>query len=216
MTDINYRTFFIDSPLSEFDNVEKYVADRFEFYLIAHEQFNRKQEEKPHFHFLLKCSVNQLNACTKYFVEKYNLRNNSGQRGGRRLWGAPKAPIHTAEKFMTYLCKDGNIRSTLPSEQLQEYIDQSYKKEEKSVYAHKLYEYLDSNVHTGLFVVDKHNYDYYDELYETLKFKIIQYHIENDIKLSPQYKSIIINYIRISSLCHNQNDRIRILSKLIK
>jgi hypothetical protein len=217
MTDISYRTFFIDSPVEEFDNVEKYVADRFEFYFIAHEQFNRKMEEKPHFHFLLKCTQKQLNACTKYFVEKYKLRNNSGTRGGKRLWGAPKKPIHSEDKFMTYLAKDGNIRSTLPTEVIRDYIDKSFKKEEKSMYQHKLYEYLDSVHGESDFIIDNSDYDFYEKLYNKIKLNIILYHIYNGIKLSPQYKSIIINYIRVSEKCSNKESyRLRILGKLIK
>lgn len=221
MTDVNYRTFFIDLNVEEFDNVEKYVADRFEFYFIAHEQFNRKQEEKPHFHFLLKCTDKQLNACTKYFVEKYKLRSNQGTRGGRRLWGAPKKPIHTEDKFMTYLAKDGNIRSTLPADVIQDYINKSFKKEEKSIYVHKLYEYLDEVLPVKHFDLDnkscmESDRDWYEQLYSTIKSYIIIYHINNDLKLSPQYKSIIINYIRVCPFCNNKSNRVRILSNIIK
>jgi len=129
-----YRTFYIDESVDKFNQVEQTVKDYgIEQYLIAHEQYNRKGQDKPHFHFLVFTTLKNLRALVKHFTEKYNLANKDGKRGGYRKYGthADGKPIVDETKFATYLCKDGNVRSTFPEEQLLQYKQNSYKSEEK-------------------------------------------------------------------------------------
>ena len=83
-----YRTFYIDESVDKFNDVEETIKNYgIEQYLIAHEQYNRKGQDKPHFHFLVFTTLKNLRALVKYFVEKYNLANTDGKRGGlSQVW----------------------------------------------------------------------------------------------------------------------------------
>ena len=136
-----YRTFFIDLSVDKFDEVEQIIKDYgVEQYLIAHEQYNKKGQDKPHFHFLVFTSLKNLRTLVKYFKEKYDLANKDGKRGGVRHYGthADGKPIHDEAKFSTYLCKDGNVRSTFPEAQLLQYKENSYKAVERQFDKDKL------------------------------------------------------------------------------
>jgi len=129
-----YRTFYIDETVEKFNLVEQTIKDYgIEQYLIAHEQYNRKGQDKPHFHFLVFTTLKNLRALVKHFVEKFSLANTDKKRGGYRKYGthADGKPIHDEAKFSSYLCKDGNVRSTFPEEQLLQYKANSYKSEER-------------------------------------------------------------------------------------
>lgn len=200
--EIDYRTFYLDLPVTEYDYVEDYIKNIFDFYFIAHEEENRKREPKPHFHVLLKCTKNEGFNCCNHFVRKYGLASKSGQHGGYRKYGyyGKGKAIHTEEQFMTYLCKDGNVRSSIGKDELKKYMDKSFKKEERDAHIHKVYEYLDT------VITDAHfdpNAQY--ETYKFIKKEIIKYYIENDLKISPQYKSMILNYVRVSKLISKYN-----------
>jgi len=144
---MDHFTFFIDVKVEHFDYVENKTKEyNIEEYLIAHEQYNRKGEEKPHFHFIVYTDKKNLTNLVKHFVEKFNLRNTSGKRGGIRHYGTNgNKPIHDIEKYRTYCCKDKNVRSNLTEEQLNKYIEKSFQKQDKDVLLYKSYQYIEEH-----------------------------------------------------------------------
>lgn len=143
--DFEYRTFFMDLHVKELNSVvEKLKEYNIEKYLVAHEQYNRKGEEKPHIHVLCYTTKQTLTNIVKYFVETYKLRNTSGKNGGRRKYGthANGKPIHDMEKFATYLCKDGNVISSFEPDQVKQWMNNAYQKEQSSTHMEKALEIL--------------------------------------------------------------------------
>jgi hypothetical protein len=203
--DFANRTFFIDGGVKEFDYIEQVVRDyNITQYLIAHESHNRNGDFKPHFHFLVHTTHGNFTNIIKHFVEKYNLRNESGQNGGLRKYGQHKAgkPIHDLDKYATYLCKDGNIRSTYSAEQLQLWIDNSFKKSQANIILEKLIGFLQLEPLHPL--VNKQTmygdpYSNIAEIKENLTRRIITLIIENDfnVPLTRSYISkVVTTYIK--------------------
>lgn len=143
-------TFFMDSPLEYFDEIEHTVKTRYDIeeYLIAHEQYNSKQEEKPHYHFIIYTTEKNYSNMLQYFVKKYSLKNTSGVRGGRRKYGRLKNPINDLNKLKIYCCKDGNIRSSYSNEILDDLYRQSFKKTDKLL-KEKCLKYVESTITSG-------------------------------------------------------------------
>jgi len=143
--EFDYRTFFCDIEEKHFDEVEKVlVAHDVEQYLLAHESHNREGKLKPHFHFLVFTTEKNLRALVKVYVEKYDLRNTTGAKGGVRRYGthAKGKPLHDVEKFATYLCKGGNVRSTFPEEALAKYMKDAYQKDQSNIDSEVLLSHL--------------------------------------------------------------------------
>lgn len=143
--DFDYRTFFVDLKQDKLKDIETILINyNIEKYLLAHEQFNRKGEEKPHIHALVYTTKKNLTNLVKHIVDKYELRNTTGKNGGRRHFGthAGGKPIHDMEKFATYLCKDGNIITTFDPEQVKQWMNNAYQKEHSTTHMEKALELL--------------------------------------------------------------------------
>ena len=143
-------TFFMDSPLEYFDEIEHTVKHSYDIeeYLIAHEQYNSKMEEKPHYHFILFTTEKNYTNLLQYLVKKYSLKNTSGIRGGRRKYGRLKNPIYDLNKLKIYCCKDGNIRSSYSNDILDDLYCKSFKKTDKLL-KEKCLQYVESTITSG-------------------------------------------------------------------
>lgn len=134
MAESIHQTFFIDSPLTIFDDLQKIVNTTYgiDEYLIAFEPTNEKGEAKPHFHFIVFTTEKNLTNLIQYLVKKYNLATK-GQQGGRRKYGRLKQPIHNLERLKIYCSKEGNIRTSYSEDILQDLYRKSFKKDDKSL-----------------------------------------------------------------------------------
>jgi hypothetical protein len=134
MAESFHQTFFIDSPLTIFDDLQKIVNTTYgiDEYLIAFEATNEKGEAKPHFHFIVFTTEKNLTNLIQFLVKKYNLATK-GQQGGRRKYGRLKQPIHNLERLKIYCSKEGNIRTSYSEDILQDLYRKSFKKDDKSL-----------------------------------------------------------------------------------
>lgn len=225
--DYAWRTGTLDLSVDHFDFIEEAIKNKnIEEYLICHEQITRDGKEKPHFHILVFTERLNFTNLIKNFVHHFDLSNKSGKHGGKRRYTSKSStiPQEELEHFMTYLCKDKNVRSTLDEESLQKLIDKSFKKEAHTQLIFRIYAHLDEYFKEVPFpkeenwvTVGNTQYktgDYSGQVYKTIKKLIIEYHIDNNIKISPTLKSLIINYLRITELI-NKKTKTSILMSLI-
>lgn len=148
------KTFYIDYDISIKDQLLETLSkySGITEYLLSHEQYNSAGEEKPHFHFFLKVdNIKTFNNVVKKIKEDYNLielgkqiREKTGKKGYRN-YGVHKKEIFNEEYFKTYIAKDGNIWGNLPAEQIQTYIDNSFKSNQEKVFKEELYKYVKLN-----------------------------------------------------------------------
>lgn len=134
MTEYTHHTFFVDSPLEIFDELENTVKIKYgiDEYLIAFEPCNDKGEQKPHYHFIVYTTLKNCINLIQKLVKDYNL-STKGQKGGRRKYGRLKQPINNLEALKRYCCKDGNVRSSYSDEILNDLYRKSFKKDDKSL-----------------------------------------------------------------------------------
>lgn len=134
MAELFHQTFFIDSPITIFDDLQKIVNTTYgiDEYLIAFEPTNEKGEAKPHFHFIVFTTEKNLTNLIQYLVKKYNL-STKGQKGGRRKYGRLKQPIQNLERLKIYCAKEGNVRTSYSEDILQDLYRKSFKKDDKSL-----------------------------------------------------------------------------------
>lgn len=153
MAEFNYHTFFIDSPLEKFDEIEETVKLSYgiEEYLIAFEATNEKGEDKPHYHFIVFTTDKNLTNLLQHLVKKYNLANKSGQKGGRRKYGRLKQPIKNLERLKIYCSKEGNVRSNYTEEVLTDLYKKSFKKDDKALKV-KCLRYVEGETTSQLYV----------------------------------------------------------------
>lgn len=89
-------------------------------------------EETPyhHFHFIVEMTENHYhNFSKRVFKDKFNLRGRA-TKGLPRQYGRVKE-IQNLERLKAYTLKDGNFRTNMTEEQIQKYIDISFKKNEQ-------------------------------------------------------------------------------------
>lgn len=181
---------FFDLNISEFDNLENTLTDYdIGEYVIAHESHNAKGEEKPHFHLFFEGTNQIYNNFSKKIIEKYGLRNKSGNQGGIRKYGKVKQ-IRDLSKMLSYTLKDKNFRSNMKQEKLDFYFKNSFKKDDRHkfqedllIYCNKYEDYRGRN-QDGL---------YFN--WKTLRKRIIQYYIINNITIGQSQLKSQVNYI---------------------
>lgn len=134
MAEYTHHTFFVDSPLEKFQELENLVKTTYgiDEYLIAFEPCNDKGEDKPHYHFIVYTTLKNCINLIQKIVKDYNL-STKGQKGGRRKYGRLKTPITDLNKLKIYCSKDGNVRSSYSDEVLNELYRKSFKKDDKTL-----------------------------------------------------------------------------------
>lgn len=134
MAESTHHTFFIDSTLEKFDEIEHTVTKTYSIdeYLIAFEATNEKGESKPHYHFIVFTTDKNMTNLLQYLVKKYNL-STKGQKGGRRRYGRLKQPIQNLERLKVYCAKEGNVRTSYGDDILNDLYRKSFKKDDKAL-----------------------------------------------------------------------------------
>lgn len=152
MAESNHYTFFIDSEIHVFDDLEEIITKTYgiDEYLIAFEATNDKGESKPHFHFIVFTTERNLTNLIQFLVKKFNLATK-GQKGGRRKYGRLKQPIHNLERLKVYCSKDGNVRTSYDDDILNDLYRKSFKKDEKAL-KHKALKYVEEATVSQLYV----------------------------------------------------------------
>lgn len=153
MAESTHHTFFIDSPLEKFDEIENAVTTTYAIdeYLIAFEPTNEKGEDKPHYHFIVYTTDKNLTNLIQYLVKKYSLASTTGKQGGRRKYGRLKQPIKNLERLKVYCAKEGNVRTSYDHDILQDLYRKSFKKDDKALKV-KCLRYVEGETTSQLYV----------------------------------------------------------------
>ena len=153
MAESNHHTFFVDSPLEKFDEIEHIVTKTYAIdeYLIAFEPTNEKGESKPHYHFIVFTTDKNLTNLIQFLVKKYSLASKTGKQGGRRKYGRLKQPITNLERLKIYCSKDGNVRTSYGEDILNDLYRKSFKKDDKALKV-KCLKYVEGETTSQLYV----------------------------------------------------------------
>lgn len=214
-----FKTFYIDTPSTDtdqtifvnhmFNELTEFIKE-YEFlsWLISYEEYNSKHEYKPHFHFFMECKDEKpFNNYTKKVLSHYNLKELGKQirqqtgKSGYRNYGVLKKSITDKDYFLTYLCKDKNIRHSkeFTKKQIQEYIDKSFNGSESLKIREKCLKWL-KNPDTPLGKFRKMCPSHFtgnERNVATIRIAIISYLKENDHDISKtKVENILLYYMR--------------------
>lgn len=154
------KTFYIDYDVSIAQELITIIQTYSGIinYLISHEEYNSKGEHKPHFHFFLKVdNIKTFNNCVKKIKEDYNLaemgkkiREKTG-KAGYRNYGVVKKEIYDENYFKQYICKDKNVWGNYPEDEIQSWIDASFKSVSETEFKQKVYKYVNLNYQKSIY-----------------------------------------------------------------
>lgn len=107
-----------------------YVEETLKNYDIGLYLIGMEKTDYEHLHFIVEMEEKDYHKFSKrVFKDKFNLRGRATQ-GAPRQYGKIKK-IEDIEKAKAYTVKDGNVRTNMKEEDLQKYLDKSFKKVEK-------------------------------------------------------------------------------------
>lgn len=135
------------------EHLEKYITQEAR-YIIAKETAKgaHKETNGEHLHFAVDMTKSEYDAFRKtVLVNKYKLRGKA-EKDKPRQYGIVKN-VRDEMKMLQYTVKDNNIeRRNIDLKTIQEYIEKSYKKEDKRCFCQDLMDYLKSLSHS--YIVD--------------------------------------------------------------
>lgn len=190
-----YITFFIDGDQEAFDEIEKLIllpTYSISFWLISHEEFNSKNEKKPHYHFILKCTEKAYNALFKRLKIFLGAKCDS-TKGGYRPYGRLKVPIRDITKLKQYCSKDGNVRSSLPNKELKQLYEASYKKQDKEVFTNELCDWVAKNSYHPIYPCTNE----WRDITDRIRGGVIHFLLDKKHKITrPTVESYFLTFIR--------------------
>lgn len=184
---------------SEIDDFEKYLIKYIDVsgrYLIAMETATNSHIETKgqHLHVAAEMDDKCWDAFRKtVLVKKYQLKGQA--RGGKcRQYGLVH-DVRCEFRMLSYTVKDGNFRTNMPLDDLQEYIDASFPKKKAIDHVKSMMEQLaKSRPH-------KINENYCNQIevdIERVEIAILQYYIDHQLMKSvnkTQLKSLTVRYL---------------------
>ena len=199
MGEPKYITFYIDGSFDKMEAVKDLTLQpqyNIKEYLISHETSNSKGEDKPHFHFLIHAEEKSFNSLYKRLKLLLGAIKPSGQ-GGYRPYGRLKVPIRNLETLKAYICKDGNVISSMSKETLDDLYKKSYKKNNIEQVWNEFMEHAQSNGSIPAYYYQPNHKEYIDHI----RRAILQFLISKEDKISrPKIESYLTKFIRTSSL----------------
>lgn len=119
-----------------------YVEETLKNYDIGLYLIGLEKTDYEHIHFIVEMEEKDYHKFSKrVFKDKFNLRGRATQ-GAPRQYGKIKN-IEDIEKAKAYTVKDGNVRTNMTEEDLQKYLDKSFKKVEKQEFLDECVEELE-------------------------------------------------------------------------
>jgi len=119
-----------------------YVEETLKNYDIGLYLIGLEKTDYEHLHFLVEMEDKDYHKFSKrVFKDKFNLRGRA-TKGAPRQYGKIKN-IEDIEKAKAYTVKDGNVRTNMKDEDLQKYLDKSFKKVEKQEFLDECVEELE-------------------------------------------------------------------------
>ncbi|AXQ66188.1 MAG: putative replicase [Circoviridae sp.] len=208
------KTFFIDYNITIADQLIKIIETYtgVKEYLLSHEEFNKKGEHKPHFHFYFKVDNEKTyNNLIKKIIGDYKLkelgieyRKQTGKKGYRN-YGTLTKKIYDEDYYKTYLCKDGTVWGSYSKEELQGYIDASFKAQSETELKEKIYKYVELNYLKDRFkdIINKNNLFTSKYKDTNIKLCIMEYFRENQMtitktKINNQFNHFVSKSLKFS------------------
>lgn len=162
------------------EQLEKYITEDAR-YIVAKETSttSHKETNGEHLHFAVDMTKKEYDAFRNtVLVKKYQLRGKA-QKDLPKQYGTVKN-VRDEMKMLSYTVKDKNIEfRNMDLKTIQEYIEKSYKKEEKKTYQQDLMEYLksfepDYFMETPKTFIQTNNGDMFSTEVQDINFRKIQ------------------------------------------
>lgn len=202
---MNYLAFMGAIDHSHFDYLENTLKEYdIGSYIVSAEISNDSHEETKgqHFHFLVEMTDKDYSRFAKrVFIDKFSLR-------GRAVKGKPRqygkvGKIENLEHMKRYTVKDGDFRTNLTDTEIEELVENSFKKTEKKKLEEELMEVLQEQFHqlewfdVRYGIHDSLDYDACSRNYSQITRYVITWYLDKDMRPPPPstYKSICINFI---------------------
>lgn len=195
-------------PLSEYD----YIQDTLLNYDIAGYFIGHESTPYSHFHILFEGTNKIYNAFSRILVEKYDLRGKATV-GLARQYGRIKQ-IRDIERMKQYTVKDGNVRSNIPQETLDEYMKSSFKVQDIRSMQICISDELDDLSDFSNYIT-KENDKYDNYLISKIKKKIIEISLEKKYKLTKSALNNFVGYYLTYSKIINRSTKIFLLNQLL-
>lgn len=207
--------FFIALEHSYKDDFVKDIESHLDVsarYILAMETAKEKHIETKgeHFHFVGDMSEKQYDRFRKTIIVKKYQRQGVARNGVGRQYGKI-GKVRDETKLMQYTCKDNNILfRNIDLKEIQELIQKSYKKEDKTFPFERLMEYLKTNSN-NYYINEVDNGWISDSQieYYKIEFDIIQFCIDNSktekVLTRNQIKSITTKYLMYYTPFRNIN-----------
>jgi len=200
----DYKTWFIahthsEEIESEFKKYIKKLTEPNAMFAICRETSTtgtHKLSNGQHYHFVCQITDKGYKAFIRHFKEKYDLKGQS-KNGIARQYGVQT--VKDKEQLCTYLAKDidttnGWVATNFNNEDLQRYIDNSYKKYTYESYKYQLFQHMEQNTEN-----------------EALEYTIIKYHLA---EMKKHNKLAPIKRNQVESLRNEYEQRFRDINPL--
>lgn len=189
----------------------KYLLDDAQ-YIIAKETapVSHKETNGEHLHIAVEMEDKSYDNFRKtILVNHYKLRGKATKQLPRQ-YGKVRE-IRGFDKFMSYTCKDKNLLHNFKDlKKLQDYITQSYKKQDKETFIDEVIKYIDKN-QTDLIKEYFPQFDW-DNI-ETLEKLVLQYY-QLHTKKVPAYSTI--KHITLKYLMFHQKTHINVIYSYLR
>ncbi len=166
----NPLTFYAHLPLAELDNLESALLSYIDEsrYLIAHEISQVKKIS--HFHVIAEMDNNQWEHFrNNIIIKRYSLKAKNKQYGKVKK-------INDVNKMISYCLKDdGERRTNIPDDEIQEFLKNSYKKPEDRDHIQVCIQSIPAL---------EYKYSYSDTDILIKKVQIIEYFKNNDLEIN--------------------------------
>ena len=199
-----YKTWFMDELEIHLNDIENIIKSyHFPEWLLAHEEYNKQGDLKPHYHILVKLDVKESNAQTvkpwnnllKKLKTDYKLLERNQElrkknpKGGATCFGVPKKELYDIETFKRYLCKDGNVRSSMTKETLDKIMQEGQSVKWNSEWRQKVLDYVENQY--------KNHPTHFDTQHNELEIKthILDFYIKEKAPWCASSIKSLYNYV---------------------
>lgn len=196
MTELKWIACLFHINETEYDYIEN-TLNEYDIgkYLIGHEK-----EPYHHYHIAFEGTDKMYNAFAKRLIEKYELRGKA-TKGKSRQYGRLKK-IEDIEKLLVYSCKDGNVRGNFTQEEIEKFVEKSFKKDDRRDWIREVRQYVESQKIRTRYT-NSEGKKYYQ--IRVLRMKIMEYYRKKEITFNQNnIKSCINNIIQ-----HSENQELR-------
>ena len=181
-------------PADQFD----YIEETLKGYDIGRYLIGCETQPVEHYHIVFEGTEQIYHTFSTKLKKKYKLRGRA-EKGKARQYGKIKE-IEDLEKLLAYTVKDGNYRGNFSEDEIQKFVEKSFKKDDIKQFKKQVLEHIEEIND----IYRKKSFDgsiYYND--RKLKLQIIKYFREQNIEFTKSKIQYIFNYITQSSIKPN-------------